>query len=130
MTIPPQGLLLFSLVLIQFLRVLQSNLLLLILPCRIAMGEIIVVGTSYPSAVVAHLVLGQPWCHLLFHSRMKHLVIDYHFVHDLVQSSKLRVVHISAGDQLIDGLTKSLSRSRLFYLCNKICVISGFGTPS
>ena len=60
----------------------------------------------------------------VFHSLMKHLVIDFHFVHDLVQSSELRVVHVSASDQLANALTKSLSRSRLFYLCNKICVIS------
>ena len=61
----------------------------------------------------------------VFHSRMKHLAIDYHFVRDLVQSSELRVVHVFAGDQLIDALTKSLSRPCLFYLHNKICVISG-----
>ena len=35
---------------------------------------------------------------LVFHSCMKHLAIDYHFVRDLVQSSELRVVHVSAGD--------------------------------
>ena len=33
-----------------------------------------------------------------FHSRMKHLTIDYHFVRDLVQSSELCVVHIFVGD--------------------------------
>ena len=62
---------------------------------------------------------------LVFHSRMKHLVIDYHFVRDLVQSFELRVVYASAGDQLVDALTKHLSRSHLFSLCNKIGVISG-----
>ena len=64
----------------------------------------------------------------VFHSRMKQLTIDYHFVRDLVQLYELRVVHVSIGDQLVDALTKSLSRSLLFYLCNKIDVISG--TPS
>ena len=64
----------------------------------------------------------------VFHSRMKHLAIDYHFVRDLVQSSELRVVHVSDGDELADVLTKSLSRPRLFSLCSKICVISD--TPS
>ena len=59
---------------------------------------------------------------------MKHLAIDYHFICDLVQSSKLRVVHVIIGDQLADALIKALSRSYLFYLCNKICVISD--TPS
>ena len=63
----------------------------------------------------------------VFHSRMKHLAIDYHFVHNLVQLSKLRVVHVSVDDQLADALTKSKSMSCLFYLCNKICVI--YSTP-
>ena len=64
----------------------------------------------------------------IFHSRMKQLTIDYHFVHDLVQLYELRVVHVSIGDQLVDALTKSLSWSLIFYLCNKIDVI--FSTPS
>ena len=59
---------------------------------------------------------------------MKHLAIDYHFVHDLVQSFEMHVVHVFAGDQLTDAVTKSLSQPHLFYLCNKIGVISG--TPS
>ena len=58
----------------------------------------------------------------VFHSRMKHVAIDYHFVRDLVQSSALRVVHVSSGDQLADALTKSLSRPRLLDLCDKIGV--------
>ena len=53
---------------------------------------------------------------LVFHSRMKHLAIDYHFVFDLVHLSELRVVHIFASDQLVVGLIKPLSRSRLFSL--------------
>ena len=60
----------------------------------------------------------------VLHYRMKHLAIDSHFVHDLVQSSELRVVHVSIGDLGVDALTKSLSRPRLFYLCDKIGVIS------
>ena len=64
----------------------------------------------------------------VFHVCIKHLVIDYYFVHNLVQSFELCVVHVFVGDQFADALTKFLSRSRLFYLCNKIGVISG--TPS
>ena len=64
----------------------------------------------------------------VFHYRMKHLAIDYHFVRDLVQSFVPHVVHVSIGDQLVDALTKSLSWPRLISLCNKICVVSS--TPS
>ena len=65
---------------------------------------------------------------LIFHPHMKHLAIYYYFVSDLVQSFELHVVHVFASDQLADALTKPLSRSRHFYLCNKIGVISD--TPS
>ena len=64
----------------------------------------------------------------VFHFRMKHLVIDYHFVRDLIQSFKLRVAHVSTGDQLTDALTKSLSRLHLLFLYNKIDIV--FDTPS
>ena len=59
----------------------------------------------------------------VFHSRMKHLAIDYHFIRDVVQLSELRVVYVSIGDQLADALTKPLSQSHLFSLCNNIDVI-------
>ena len=51
---------------------------------------------------------------LVFHSRMKHLTINYHFVLNLVQSSKLRVILVTVGDQIVDALTKPLSISPLF----------------
>ena len=49
----------------------------------------------------------------VFHSCIKHLAIDYHFVRDLIQSFELCVVHVSPGDQLADVLTKSLSQPLL-----------------
>ena len=51
---------------------------------------------------------------------MKHLAIDYHFVRDLVQSFELRVIHVSSGDRLVDDVTKPLSQSRVFSLCNNM----------
>ena len=35
-----------------------------------------------------------------FHSCMKHVVLDYHFICDQVQNGLLEVVHVSAADQL------------------------------
>ena len=48
------------------------------------------------------------FANVVFHSRMKHLAIDYHFVRDLVQLYEFYVVHISADDQLADVLIKPL----------------------
>lgn len=58
----------------------------------------------------------------VFHSRMKHIAIDYHFVRGQVQQGALRVAHVNTKDQLADALTKPLSRAQFIYLRNKIGV--------
>ena len=60
---------------------------------------------------------------IVFYSCMKYLAIGYHFVHDPVPSSEMRIVHVSTSNQLTNALIKPLFRSCLFYLYNKICVI-------
>ncbi|XP_073268730.1 uncharacterized protein [Populus alba] len=45
----------------------------------------------------------------VFHSRMKHLQIDYHFVRERVIKGDLLVQHVSSADQFADILTKGLS---------------------
>ncbi|KAL0703046.1 hypothetical protein Bca4012_069471 [Brassica carinata] len=64
----------------------------------------------------------------VFHSRMKHIAIDYHFVRGQVQRGALKVPHVNTRDQLADALTKPLARARFLELRNKIGVTSG--TPS
>lgn len=56
----------------------------------------------------------------VFHSKMKHLALDYHFVRENVQSGELRVVYISTNDQLADALTKPLPRQQFTTLVSKI----------
>ena len=56
----------------------------------------------------------------VFHSRMKHVAVDYHFLHDQVQSRALRVAHVSSADQLTDLLTKPLPHSQFQKLRVKI----------
>ncbi|OIT00738.1 retrovirus-related pol polyprotein from transposon tnt 1-94, partial [Nicotiana attenuata] len=48
---------------------------------------------------------------LAFHSRMKHVEIDFHFVCQLVQSKVLEVHHLYAADQVADILMKPLPSS-------------------
>ncbi|KAG7541464.1 Reverse transcriptase RNA-dependent DNA polymerase [Arabidopsis thaliana x Arabidopsis arenosa] len=60
----------------------------------------------------------------VFHSRMKHVAVDFHFVRDLVQSGSLRVTHVSSHDQLADALTKPLSRSKFSAFCHKLGLAS------
>jgi hypothetical protein len=61
----------------------------------------------------------------VFHSRMKHVSIDFHFIRERVQSRALRVCHVSSDDQLTDALTKSLPRYRFGLLKDKIGLTQG-----
>ena len=62
---------------------------------------------------------------LVFHSRMKHVSIDFHFIRGRVQSGVLRVCHVSSDDQLIDALTKPLSHYRFEELRHNIGLTQG-----
>jgi len=62
----------------------------------------------------------------VYHSRMKHISIDIHFVCDLVQQGKLKVQHVCCTvNQLADCLTKPLSKSHHQLLRNRIGVTDG-----
>jgi hypothetical protein len=45
----------------------------------------------------------------VFHARMKHIEVDYHFVRDRVLKKLLKIDFISSKDQVADGFTKHLS---------------------
>ncbi|KAJ9555883.1 hypothetical protein OSB04_010497 [Centaurea solstitialis] len=60
----------------------------------------------------------------VFHSRMKHLAIDYYFIREKVQAGALHVTPVVNDDQLADALTKPLSRPRLHMLLSKIGLTS------
>ena len=49
----------------------------------------------------------------VFHGRMKHVEVDYHFVRDRVSKKLLEVRFISTNDQVADSFTKALSHNRL-----------------
>jgi hypothetical protein len=50
---------------------------------------------------------------LVFHARIKHIKIDYHFVRERVGSKLLDIKFVSIKDQLADGFTKPLSIRQL-----------------
>ena len=51
---------------------------------------------------------------------MKHVVIDFYFIHAQVQSGALRIAHVSLKDQLANALTKQLPRAHFLSLKTKI----------
>jgi hypothetical protein len=81
--------------------------------------------------IVSSLVL---WCHNLgatflasnpvFHTRTKHIEINYHFVRENVATKQLDVRFIFSKDELADLFTKAVSLPRLNYLRNKLILLS------
>ena len=61
----------------------------------------------------------------VFHSQMKHVAIDFHFVRDKVAAGSLCVSHVSTKAQLADILTKPLPKQRFHLLWSKIGVFDG-----
>jgi hypothetical protein len=45
----------------------------------------------------------------VFHVRIKHIEVDYHFVQESVLKKLLEIDFISSKDQVADGFTKHLS---------------------
>lgn len=82
-------------------------------------------NTTTPPTVYCDYVSATYLCAIpVFHSRLKHVAIDFHFVHDKVQNGSLRVSHVSSHDQLADALTKSLPHLCLDSLWSKIAIHS------
>ena len=61
----------------------------------------------------------------VFHSRMKHISIDFHFVRDQVNKKLLRVSHVHTADQLADSLTKPLAKHQFVHHRSKLRVLPG-----
>lgn len=82
-------------------------------------------GVQMPQTPVIYCdIVGATYlcANLVFHSRMKHIALAYHFIRGQIQSGDLRVAHISTKDQLADALTKPLSRATFQFLMSKIGV--------
>ena len=62
----------------------------------------------------------------VFHARMKHIEIDFHFVREQVAAHRLRVCVISSQDQMVDLLTKALPKQRFQLLRFKLNVLPTF----
>lgn len=56
----------------------------------------------------------------IFHERIKHISIDYHFVREKLCEGVLKTEHVHHEDHLADLLTKSLGRAQQEYLSSQL----------
>lgn len=60
----------------------------------------------------------------VFHRRTKHIDVAYHFIREQHERNELAVESISTHDQLADGLTKALPKSRFEFLWQSLGMIN------
>ena len=60
----------------------------------------------------------------VFHSKTKHIEVDYHFVKEKVIRRDLGVKFTSGKDNYVDILTKPLPRPPFLFFCGKLLVDS------
>ena len=82
-------------------------------------------STSPPTIYCDNLGATYLTANPVFHSRMKHIAIDFHFVRDQVSKHKLRVTHVHSSDQLADSLTTPLSHLPFQDHRSKIGILDG-----
>jgi hypothetical protein len=46
----------------------------------------------------------------VFHDRSKNIDIQYHYIHDMVHRGAIKLQYVSMDEQVVDTLTKPLSR--------------------
>ena len=59
----------------------------------------------------------------LFHDKSKHIEIQYFYIMDMVQKGAIKLQYVSIDEQVIDILTKPLSRMKFEYLFYKLGVV-------
>ena len=88
------------------------------------LSDIGIVLSCCPVIYCDNIGANQLCLNLVFHSRRKHIAIDFHFLRDQVQAGALHVAHISSVDWISDALTKPLPRQRFLQLKLKIGILS------
>jgi hypothetical protein len=82
---------------------------------------------------IPHPPAARLWCdnlgatylsgNLVFHARMKHIKVDFHFVRERVAHKLREIQSISSKDQLPDGLAKALGVGLLLQFRNNLSMV-------
>jgi hypothetical protein len=97
-----------------------------------ATAELMWLQTLLKELKIPHPPAARLWCDNLgatylsanpvFHARMKHIEVDFHFVRERVVCKLLDIRSISTKDQLADGFTKPLGKWLLIQFRNNLNV--------
>ena len=59
----------------------------------------------------------------MFHERSKQIEIKYYFIRDKVQEGEVKLQYIPIDEQMVDILTKPLSRIKFAYFRDKLGIV-------
>jgi hypothetical protein len=59
----------------------------------------------------------------VFHDKSKHIEIWYHYIRDMVQRGTVNLQYVGTNEQVVDVLTKPLSRVKFEYFRDKLGVV-------
>jgi hypothetical protein len=59
----------------------------------------------------------------VFHDKSKHIEIKYHYIRDMVQKGAVKLQYVATEEQIVDVLTKPLSRVKFEYFRDKLGVV-------
>jgi len=59
----------------------------------------------------------------IFHDKLKHIEIWYHYIHDMVQRGAIKLLYVSTDEQVVDVLTKPLSRVKFEHFWDNLGIV-------
>ena len=59
----------------------------------------------------------------VFHYKSKHIEINYNYIQDMVQRGVVKLQYVPTEEQVVDVLTKPLSRVKFEYFRDKLGVV-------
>jgi len=59
----------------------------------------------------------------VFHDKSKHIEIRYHYIRDMVQRGAIKLQYVSTDEQVVDVLTKPLSRVKFEHFRDKLGIV-------
>jgi hypothetical protein len=59
----------------------------------------------------------------VFHDKSKHIEIQYHYICDMVQRGAIKLKYVGTYDQVVDFLTKTLSRLKFNHFRDKPVIV-------